>query len=132
MMKPVNEAGTSVSKLVPRDPAKPFVGVINAGNLKGAGNDPLDRQLGACGRNASICASGMFSYFDALAQATANLRPVPVGPEREVAAADRCCRRPPVPRPAPRRQHRDCPGGQEHAGQPRHGRRPAQGDGLAR
>jgi hypothetical protein len=72
-MKPVNEAGNIGLEVVPRDPAKPFVGVINAGNLKGAGNTPWTGNFGACGRNASICASGMFSYFDALAQATANL-----------------------------------------------------------
>ena len=72
-MKPVNEVGNIGLEVVPRDPAKPFVGVINAGNLKGAGNTPWTGSFGACGRNASICASGMYSYFDALAQATGNL-----------------------------------------------------------
>jgi hypothetical protein len=56
-MKPVNEVGNIGLEVVPRDPAKPFVGVINGGNLKGAGNTPWTGSFGACGRNASVCAS---------------------------------------------------------------------------
>ncbi len=71
--KGVNEVGNIGLEVVPRDPAKPFIGVINASNLKGAGNTPWTGSFGQCAKNGSICASGMFSYFDSLAQATANL-----------------------------------------------------------
>ena len=73
MNRPVNEVAGIGLDMVARDPAKPFIGVINAGNLKGAGATPWTGSFGPCGRNASVCASGMFSYFDALAQATGNL-----------------------------------------------------------
>jgi hypothetical protein len=73
MNQGVNLVGNIGLPVVPRDPAKPFIGVINASNLKGAGTTPWTGSFGQCAKNASICASGMFSYFDSLAQATANL-----------------------------------------------------------
>ena len=69
----VNTVANIGLPVVARDPAKPFVGVINAANLKTAGATPWTGSYAGCGKNGSICASGMFSYFDALAQATANL-----------------------------------------------------------
>lgn len=52
---------------------KPYVGLIDAGNIKGFGATPWTGTYAPCGKEASICASGVHSYFDALAQATASM-----------------------------------------------------------
>jgi hypothetical protein len=69
-MNTVNGIGLNV---VPRDPAKGYVGIINAGNVKTIGANPSSGAFAPCAQGSSLCASGLFSYFDSLAQATANL-----------------------------------------------------------
>jgi len=93
MGQPINEAaGIGLGTPVARDPAKPYVGIINAGNTKAwpvANGQPnlAAGAFGACGaaprRPAiddpsaqaapALCAPGLYNYFDSLAQATANL-----------------------------------------------------------
>ena len=72
---------------VARDPAKPYVGIINAGNTQDHRRPrPAAGTYGPCGtapRRAvddpapqtapALCAPGLYNYFDSLAQATANL-----------------------------------------------------------
>jgi hypothetical protein len=69
-INPVNGIGLPV---VPRDAAKPYIGIVHAGNVKSIPATPGTGAFGACAQGSSLCASGLFSYFDSLAQATANL-----------------------------------------------------------
>ncbi len=91
--QPINEvAGIGLGVQIARDPAKPYVGIINAGNTKAwpvASGAPslTSGAFAACGaaprRPAiddpsaqpapALCAPGLYTYFDSLAQATANL-----------------------------------------------------------
>jgi hypothetical protein len=90
-----NEAGASVNRvrniglgdLAEPDPDQPFVGIIDGGNVKAQGANPASGLYAPCGRAprrsidppqpstdqpaGAICAPGIYSYFDALAQATA-------------------------------------------------------------
>jgi hypothetical protein len=73
--------------MVAKDPMKPWVGYVDAGSTGNIGDKPWESKLGACGKapknarldapskatEASICAPGFYSFFDALAQATAAL-----------------------------------------------------------
>ncbi len=68
-----------------RDPAKPYVGIVNAGNSKLIPADPAFDTFAPCGPprppaadpdfqpGPAVCAPGLYSYFDALAQTTAML-----------------------------------------------------------
>ncbi|HMI87606.1 MAG TPA: hypothetical protein VK550_26150, partial [Polyangiaceae bacterium] len=90
-----NEAGVSVNRvrniglgeLAEPDPGKPFLGIIDGGNVKGVGTTPTTALYGPCGRvprrlidlpqpsadqpAGALCSAGIYTYFDALAQATA-------------------------------------------------------------
>jgi hypothetical protein len=90
-----NQAGASVNRvrniglgdLAEPDPDKPYVGIIDGGNVKTQGTAPTTALYGPCGRAprrlidppqpsadqpaGAICTPGIYSYFDALAQATA-------------------------------------------------------------
>jgi hypothetical protein len=72
------------------DPATPFVGVIDAGNLGTIGATPWTGQYGPCKPdssdtpNGAICTQDIYSYFDALAQATAAI----YGPHFRLESAD--------------------------------------------
>jgi hypothetical protein len=83
-----NIAPMGVLNKVDRDPAKPYVGVVSAGNVKAYGATPWTGNYAACGtaprrpvdnpspseqQAAALCAPGLYSAFDALAQATANI-----------------------------------------------------------
>ena len=61
---------------------KPYVGYMDAGNTAAMGEDPVEDIYEACGpvmsipvarffNDATVCPPGLFTYFDALAQATA-------------------------------------------------------------
>jgi hypothetical protein len=69
-----------------RDPTKPYVGMISAGNTKLIPTNPATGAFAPCGATPrfltgnpspqpapALCAPGLHSYFDALAQATAML-----------------------------------------------------------
>ncbi|HMJ54107.1 MAG TPA: thrombospondin type 3 repeat-containing protein [Polyangiaceae bacterium] len=92
-----NQAGASVNRVrniglgdvAEPDPDKPFLGIIDGGNVKAQGTTPATTLYGPCGRlprrlidapqlsaeqpAGAICSAGIYSYFDALAQATAAL-----------------------------------------------------------
>jgi hypothetical protein len=92
-----NQAGSSVNRVrniglgdpADPDPDKPFLGIIDGGNVRSLGTTPTTALYGPCGRlprrpidppqpsadqpAGAICAPGIYSYFDALAQATAAL-----------------------------------------------------------
>jgi hypothetical protein len=97
-IQPINPvAGIGLGAPVPRDPAKPYIGIISAGNTKTIPTNPAAGQFGPCGTPprrpaiddpapqtaAALCAPGLHNYFDSLAQATANL----YGPYLNVDAA---------------------------------------------
>jgi Thrombospondin type 3 repeat len=76
----------SVPETSTRDPGKPYVGMINAGNSKNIPENPAAGTFAPCGRlpgslagnppdqpAPAVCAPGLYTYFDALAQATAML-----------------------------------------------------------
>ena len=88
----INEVGNIAPPMVlptaPRDMNKPYVGLINAGNVKAIGTTPWTGTYAPCGRvprrpiddpvagdqaAGALCAPGLYTYFDALAQATANI-----------------------------------------------------------
>jgi len=88
MTQPINEvAGIGLGTPIARDAAKPYVGIINAGNTKSLPTNPATGAYGPCGAAprrpaiddpsaqpaAALCAPGLYNYFDSLAQATANL-----------------------------------------------------------
>ena len=63
---------------------RPYVGYMDAGNTAAMGEDPVEDIYEACGpvmsipvprffNDATVCPPGLFTYFDALAQATAML-----------------------------------------------------------
>jgi hypothetical protein len=90
-----NQAGANVNRVrniglgdpAEPDPDSPFVGIIDGGNVKTQGTNPSTALYAPCGRvprrsidapqpstdqpAGAICAAGIYSYFDALAQATA-------------------------------------------------------------
>jgi hypothetical protein len=78
-------AGIGLGAPVPRDPAQPYVGLINAGNTRTIGTTPAAGTYGPCGAEPrpgadptaqtapALCAPGLYNYFDSLAQATANI-----------------------------------------------------------
>jgi hypothetical protein len=79
---PVDDMGRETSE---RDPAKPYIGMINAGNSKLIPVNPATGTFAPCGParppaanpapqpSPAMCAPGLYNYFDALAQATAML-----------------------------------------------------------
>jgi hypothetical protein len=87
MIQPINPvAGIGLGTPINRDATKPYIGLINAGNTKSIPATPHTGVFGTCGtapRRAvddptpqtapALCAPGLYSYFDSLAQATANL-----------------------------------------------------------
>jgi hypothetical protein len=87
MQQPINEVNGIGLAVTGRDPAKPYVGIINAGNTKSLPANPAAGVYGPCGAAprrpaiddpsaqpaAALCAAGVHSYFDSLAQASANL-----------------------------------------------------------
>jgi hypothetical protein len=87
MIQPINPVGgIGLGNPVLRDPAKPYIGIINAGNTKTIPANPATSGFGPCGTAprravddpapqtaAALCAPALYGYFDALAQATANL-----------------------------------------------------------
>jgi len=78
MLQGINEVGGLGLPKVPRDPNKPYVGFIAAGNSKSTVK-ANEGSLGACKDKdsdvpvPSICFADVYNYFDALAQATGNL-----------------------------------------------------------
>jgi hypothetical protein len=79
-------ANINTGDLAEPDPDKPYLGIIDGGNVKGFGTTPSSSKYSPCGAaprlptdsppsqaNGAICAPGVHSYFDALAQATAAL-----------------------------------------------------------
>jgi hypothetical protein len=85
---PVNRVlNIGVGELAEPDPDQPFVGIIDGGNLKVIGTNPTGAFYSACGKlprrsvdtpvpsseqpSGALCAPGIYTYFDALAQATA-------------------------------------------------------------
>src|SRR5687767_14515414 len=83
-----NIAPLGVLNKVDRDPSKPYVGVISAGSVKSFTATPWTGTYTVCGsaprraidnpspseqQAAALCAPGLYTYFDALAQATANI-----------------------------------------------------------
>ncbi len=93
-INPVNGIGLPV---VDRDPTKPYIGIVSAGNTKTLPANLASGAFGPCGAAprrpiddpapqtaAALCAPTLYSYFDALAQATANL----YGPYLKVDAAN--------------------------------------------
>jgi hypothetical protein len=86
-LQPINEvAGIGLGAPVARDPARPYVGIINAGNTRTIGPTPGSGSYGPCGTaprrpvddpapttTPALCAPTLYNYFDSLAQATANL-----------------------------------------------------------
>jgi hypothetical protein len=88
MAQPINEvAGIGLGAPIARDAAKPYIGIINAGNTKSLPANPATGAYGPCGSAprrpaiddpsaqpaAALCAPGLYTYFDSLAQATANI-----------------------------------------------------------
>jgi hypothetical protein len=80
---PVDDLGRETTE---RDPAKPYIGMIQAGNSKRIPADPATGSFAPCGGlpralaadpaaqpAPALCAPGLYSYFDALAQVTAML-----------------------------------------------------------
>jgi hypothetical protein len=61
------------------DPDKPYAGLIDGGNISTIGATPFQGQYGPCkpessdSPNGALCTQDVYSYFDALAQATAAL-----------------------------------------------------------
>jgi len=71
------------------DPEKPYLGIVDGGNVKSLGTTPNTSLYGPCGRAprrlieppqpsaeqpaGAICGAGLYTYFDSLAQATAAL-----------------------------------------------------------
>jgi hypothetical protein len=79
MLQPVNEvAGIGLGAPVGRAPGKPYVGFIAAGNTKSTVK-ANEGTFGQCKDKdgdiaiPSICFADVYNYFDALAQATANI-----------------------------------------------------------
>ena len=79
---PINEVAGIGLDVEMRD--LPYVGYLDAGNTAAMGEDPVEDIYEACGRvmfipltrffnDATVCPPGLFTYFDALAQATAML-----------------------------------------------------------
>ncbi|MFZ5896658.1 MAG: thrombospondin type 3 repeat-containing protein [Myxococcota bacterium] len=90
-----NQAGQLVNRvlnigtgeLAEPDPEKPYVGIVDGGNVKALGATPATSLYSACGRlprrlidrpnptseqaAGALCSPGIYSYFDALAQASA-------------------------------------------------------------
>lgn len=91
----VNEVPNIGLQMGPRVAGRPFVGWIAAGGTQQAGANPVSGQLDACGRNATsdqpnpgLCYSGLYNYFDALAQATGSMfGPYLAGP-KDIIGAD--------------------------------------------
>jgi hypothetical protein len=87
---PVNRVrNIGIGDVVEPDAAATYVGIIDGGNVKALGATPWTGNYAPCGRNprrltdppapgteqpaGAICSPGVASYFDALAQATAEL-----------------------------------------------------------
>ena len=85
--QPINPVGgIGLGAPVARDPAKPYVGIINAGNTRTIGANPVSGPYAPCGAAPrrpvddptpqtapALCAPALYNYLDSLAQATANL-----------------------------------------------------------
>ncbi|MGC4094173.1 MAG: thrombospondin type 3 repeat-containing protein [Polyangiaceae bacterium] len=83
----VSNVGTG--DLAEPDAGKPYVGIIDGGNVKGFGATPQTTAYAPCGRlprrlidkpnpsseqpAGALCSAGIYSYLDALAQATAGI-----------------------------------------------------------
>ncbi|HEY0705967.1 MAG TPA: thrombospondin type 3 repeat-containing protein [Polyangia bacterium] len=83
-MTKVNEVGGIGLPVTPRDPAKPYVGIIAAGTTKNLGSatdtafgrtfgSAANGQYTGCQETFSTCFRDITTYFDALAQATGML-----------------------------------------------------------